>query len=113
MGIGDCIIIQFNQINAANYVIRFYFDDNILSKNLSDYTFENPYNFELSSSKQFYFNKTHWNNLCIRKICNIKIEIEFVFSSNDEETILETLIRREQSIPIFIAKNKFGSKNNN
>ena len=101
------IIIQFNQINAANYVIRFYFDDNILPKNLSDYTFENPYNFELSTSKQFYFNKTHWNNLCTRNICNVKIEIEFVFSSNDEETILETLIRREQSIPTFIEKNRF------
>ena len=110
------IIVQFKQINAAKYIVRFYFDDNILLKNLSDYTFENPYNFDLSISKQFYFNKTNWNNFCKRNICNVKIEIELILSSNEEEPILETLIRREQSIPIFIEKNKFisdfFSKNN-
>ena len=101
------IIVQFKQINAAKYIVRFYFDDSIILKNLSDYTFENPYNFDLSTSKQFYFNKNNWNNFCKRNICNFKIEIELISSSNEEEPILETLIRREQSIPIFIEKNKF------
>ena len=59
------IIIQFKQIKFAKYIVRFYFDNNIFLKNLSDYTFENPYNFELSTSKQFYFNKTNWNNFSI------------------------------------------------